>query len=182
MTQRPDITITRLDEAAVPAELHRQLITLLSTCFQGPNDASFRVQSYWRTPPTWRWIARLPDTTPVAQIAVHELTVESAAGKLRLGAVGDVCTHPDCRGQGLAKRLVAAAHEWLRTQGVMYTFLTGNPAVYSGSGYVAVNNPIRRFDPIKDAWVTGPVNNAMVCQLGDAVWPEGLIDWNGQLI
>jgi GNAT superfamily N-acetyltransferase len=64
--------------------------------------------------------------------------------------VGSVCTHPSYRRQGLLRQVLKEAADWMKSQGVLWSFLYGNEAVYGGSGWkhltswsLSVDMPLR---------------------------------------
>ncbi|MGD0114036.1 MAG: GNAT family N-acetyltransferase [Armatimonadota bacterium] len=53
----------------------------------------------------------------------------------RAVCIGSVCTHPDYRRRGLLRHVLAEAAEWMTRNGILWSFLYGNEAVYGGSGW-----------------------------------------------
>jgi len=49
--------------------------------------------------------------------------------------IGSVCTHPEYRRRGLLRQTLAEAARWMISQGVLWSFLYGNEAVYGSSGW-----------------------------------------------
>jgi predicted N-acetyltransferase YhbS len=106
----------------------------------------FRGQRYNHEVPLHRWFIRNPRGQLVAHAAVHDKTLGSRAGPLRIGGVAEVCVQADYRGQKLVSRLLEPAHTWMREHGLPFAMLFGNPKVYASCGYFTVANPLRYFD------------------------------------
>lgn len=168
-----------LPDAEVTAELDGALRALLSRCF---TDPCFAHQRFCHEMPQHRWIILAENGEPAAHLAAHDKFIGAFTGDLRVFAVAEVCVHPDFRGRGLVRDLIAAAHAWARAQEFPWAMLFGEPAVYASSGYLKISNPIRRFSPRRSAWEASPMASAMTCPLSDApAWPQGEIDLRGPL-
>lgn len=170
-----------IEDATVDSELDRQIRILLCACFTGPDDHSFRVQRYWREAPRWHWFVRGAADHLIGHVAVHDKQVGSTTGLVRIAGIGDVCVHPDHRGRGLVREMLAAAHTWLAGEQIPFGMLFGETNVYTSSGYTNAANPIRVWSPKQQIWVTTPPGKAMIKLLGNTPWPEGLIDLRGPL-
>lgn len=163
-------------DAAVDAALDRELRDLLCACFTKPQDVVFRERRFFREPPQHRWLVRDGRGALVAHAAVHDKTASSAGATYRLGGVAEVCVHPEHRGHGLARGLLAEIHAWLAARQVPFAVLFGNPKVYTSSGYVVVGN-LRVRSPETGAWESA--QGAMVHMLGIHEWPAGPVDLVG---
>jgi predicted N-acetyltransferase YhbS len=170
--------IDYVPDSQVDAALDEQLRALLSACFTGPHNERFKTQRFYHEMPQHRWLIREPGRV-IAHVAFHDKVVGTTAGDQRIGGVAEMAVHPDFRGQGLVRRLLAEGHEWLAARGVPFGFLFGDWAVYKSSGYVPVENLIRRFVPERNKWVTQSISSAMVKVIGKTPWPDGEIDLRG---
>ena len=168
-----------LEDAAVDAVLDRQLRELLSLCFTKPCDAVFRDRRYFHEPPRWRWFVRGVAGELIAHIAVHDKQIGTAAGELRMAGIAEVCVHPQYRGRGLVRDLLATAHAWLAAQGIPVAMLFGDKKHYASSGYRNISNPIRHRNSETGVWITEPSDWAMVKPLGNLDWPAGVVDLRG---
>ena len=172
-------TIERIEDAAVDAELDRQLRQLLSRCFKKPSDSVFRDRRYFHEPPRWRWLLRGTPTELIAHLAVHDKRVATTRGEFRVAGIAEVCVHPQQRGQGLVRQLLASAHAWLTAQDLQFAMLFGDKQNYSSSGYLNIANPIRCLNLETGLWIVQPSDSAMVKRLGNVDWPAGLVDLRG---
>lgn len=165
-----------LPDSAVGSALDRELRALLTVCFTKPQDAVFRDRRYFREPPQHRWLARDDRGMLVAHAAVHDKAVSSAGITYRIGGVAEVCVHPDHRGRGHVRGLLADIHAWLAAQQVPFAVLFGNPRVYASSGYAVVGN-LRVRSPETATWE--PAAGAMAHGLGALPWPACDVDLVG---
>ncbi|WP_207211159.1 GNAT family N-acetyltransferase [Leptolyngbya sp. Cla-17] len=132
--------IEYLPDATVDALLDEDLRKLLCLCFTKPCDAVFKERRYFHEPPSHRWLMRDEAAMAIAHIAVHEKYVVVDNAKYPIGGIAEVCVHPDHRGNGYAKQILAAIDVWLLSQRVEYAVLFGNPKIYASSGYHQVTN------------------------------------------
>lgn len=99
-------------------------------------------------------------------------------GAIHVLGVAEVCVAPDSRRHGLARMLLAMAHEWARQQGFGFAVLFGAARHYSSSGYQPVANVLRVTQP--DGAIVERVHaEAMYRPLGELPWPTGVIDLRG---
>ena len=168
-----------IEDSAVDAELDRQLRQLISTCFTKPGDAVFRDRRYFHEPPHWRWFVRGTPTELIAHIAAHDKVIGLSTGDLRIAGIAEVCVHPQHRGQGLVRELLAVAHTWLTAQEIPLAVLLGDKKHYSSSGYRNISNPVRHWKPDPGVWLTETSDWVMVKPLRNFDWPTGLVDLRG---
>ncbi len=65
--------------------------------------------------------------------------------------LGSVCTHPVYRRRGLLRQVLAEAAEWMKSQGVLWSFLYGSQAVYGSSGWKHLTTRSLSVDiPVKE--------------------------------
>ena len=168
-----------IEDAVVDAALDRQLRTLLALCFTKPCDTVFRDRRYFHEPPRWRWFVRGAPAELIAHIAVHDKLIGTTAGELRIAGIAEVCVHPQHRGRGLVRDLLAAAHPWLAAHDIPVAMLFGDKKVYASSGYRNIANPIRSRNPETGTWVVATSDWAMVKPLQNYNWPAGVVDLRG---
>jgi predicted acetyltransferase len=173
--------IEDLPDRDVNEEDDRRLRQLLSYCFTKAEDHVFAQRRYFQEAPDHRFLMRTADGEIAAHVALHDKMIGSKEGELHIGGVAEVCTHPDHRGRGHIKALLAAGHAWMTERNMVFSMLFGEPYIYTSSGYVHVENPIRLWDWKREQWVTEAVRAAMVRPLTDLVWPEGVIDLRGPM-
>ncbi|MFF2731211.1 GNAT family N-acetyltransferase [Streptomyces sp. NPDC058008] len=69
-------------------------------------------------------------------VYVPRLIRDAEGTPRRVGGIGSVATRPEARGQGLVRRLLAAAERTMRDEGCAWSLLfTGTPGVYRSSGW-----------------------------------------------
>ena len=76
------------------------------------------------------------DGRPIALIAMFERDVYLAGTRHRACCIGSVCTDPDCRGQGLATRLLDDARAKALRDGCDLFLISGGRGLYTRQGYV----------------------------------------------
>lgn len=155
----------------VDAEMDRALRKLLTTCFTKKQDVVFRHRRYFVDPYPHRWVIRDPGGRLVAHTGVHEKCVVAADRVYRVGGIGEVCVHPDCRGRGYVKLMMNTIHEFLTEREFDFSILFGDQDVYGSSGYRPVSNLYvaekPNAKPNERKAVTG-----LIRELGDRPWPE----------
>ena len=166
----------RMDAELTPHE-DQELRHLLMACF--PLAAPiFLARRYIRAAPAHRWFARNTQGELAGHVALHDKTIETAAGPLHIGGVAEVCVAHHYRGQGLVKRLLAETHAWMKAQDFPFALLFGQPRVYHSSGYVLITNEIDAENSLAFHW--NPFcGKPMIRKIGAREWPEGRIDLRG---
>jgi predicted N-acetyltransferase YhbS len=161
-----------LADGSIDAARDAEIRGLLTTCFTGEEDAVFRRQRYAKEPYPHRWVVRDERGAIVAHTGVHEKHVEAGGRRYRIGGIAEVCVHPDCRGRGFVKRMLAAAHDYLAREGFDFAVLFGNPEVYRSSGYARKMN-VRHDCEDPDAAGERERVTVMVRELSGVPWPDG---------
>lgn len=175
------LPIEFIEDAVVDAALDWQLRMLLAVCFTKPCDAVFRDRRYFHEPPRWRWFVRGSSDELIAHIAVHDKQIGTATGAVRIAGIAEVCVHPQQRGRGLVRELLASAHPWLAAHDIPVAMLFGDKKVYASSGYQTIANPIRYQNSETGVWSVEPSDWAMVKPLRDFDWPMGVVDLRGPM-
>ena len=145
----------------------------MKICFTKPEDAIFLKRRYFRELPQHRWVIREESAKIIAHIAVHEKIVKAEGKTFKIGGIAEVCVHPKFQGHGLAKRLLSATDEWLRSQDFPFSVLFGESRIYSSSGYITVNNLFHDAKDTNGRNRRKKSTNAMVKQLLNQKWPGG---------
>jgi predicted N-acetyltransferase YhbS len=78
------------------------------------------------------------DGQVVSYAIVRPYTLRYGMVKLRVAGIGDVCTHPDYRGQGYASAVLQDSLAYMAEQGVHLALLNGIPGFYERFGFSAV--------------------------------------------
>ena len=108
---------------------------------------------------------------------VRDVTVDGEP--LCLGLIGSVATKISHRRQGVASRLVDAAHVYFRTASVEFSVLFAfEPKVYRSSGYALLENEMVYIGDDGER-TSKPYPGSMVCALTPSPWPTGLLDLCG---
>jgi GNAT superfamily N-acetyltransferase len=175
------ITIIRVAEAEIGANLGRRLQALLQTCFPG-----YPGRSYFKLPPHFRYLAMTSGGDVVAQLGVEFRVIRVGDSVLRTFGVVDLCVAQSERSRGLAGRLLADVTEFARSCGMAFVVLfADDDRLYARHGWARVANRCswvridehvtlgiaRREDP----------GAMMVKAVGEQAWPEGDVDLLGHV-
>lgn len=162
-------TIEYLPDLSIDAATDEMLRGLLVTCFTKPQDVVFRDQRYFRQPYQDRWVIRDEGGALVAHIGVHDKKVAADGQAYCIGGIAEVCVHPDHRGRGYVRMMLACIHEWLSGRGYPFSVLFGAPGVYGSSGYA----PCKLVHGGEaEGWKEA---GAMVKELSATAWPSGTV-------
>jgi len=171
MTSTPSVEY--LPDSSVDDRLDRELRDLLTACFTDPDSAIFQERRYARELPQHRWVIRTSQGEIIAHVAAHEKVVEALGRPFRVGGISEVCVHPDFRGRGFVKTMLAAAHKWLASREFSFAVLGGDSRVYRSSGYVEVQNLLHDSINLAGEKKREPVPGAMAYELSPEPWPSG---------
>jgi predicted acetyltransferase len=174
-------TLLRLIEPDVSDEMDAGIRELLSTCFTKTQDTIFRTQRFWQERPARHYVVREANGRLIAHANYHDKRLGCEPGEVRIGGVGDVCVHPDARGQGLVRAMLMTLHQELVEQGIPFGMLFGDAKVYHSSGYRPIENPLHYRELGSTNWTTKVSVEAMIRVLGTASWPQGTLDLRGPL-
>ena len=117
----------------------------------------------------------------VGGLLAYKRTATANGVPFGLGLIGTVATRKSHRRQGIATRLVLAAHDYFRGKGVRFSVLFAfDPDVYRGMGYREIEGSLTYRNGASA--VTERVKGSMVCPLADEAWPEGAVDLRGGLV
>lgn len=161
-----------LPDATIDDALDSEIRGLLTTCFTGPQDAVFHHRRWFIEPYPHRWIIRDAKGSLVAHVGVHEKSVQAGDAVHPIAGIGEVCVHPDHRGRGHVRSMLACVHPAMSDRGFTFALLFGDPKVYSSSGYRVVKNLVHDHRD-KDGHLHRRSVTGMVRELGPTPWPSG---------
>ena len=170
--------IIYLADKNVDIQTDKKIRDLLIACF--PDQAVFTRQRFYHEMPAHRWFIMQNDQM-IAHVALHEKEIKVEYNKIKIGGIAEVAVHPDARGRGYVRLLLKTAHEWLTKNGYSFSMLFGDKNVYTSSGYSIVESLFHYYKPDKKEWVTEIIDCAMVANLENKKWPDGLIDLDGPM-
>lgn len=160
-----------LPDRDVDACLDEALRALFSVCFTKAQDAVFQRRRYFVDPYPHRWVIRGQSGRLVAHAGVHAKCVVAGDVVYRAGGVCEVCVHPDDRGRGYVKAMLARIRDFLITEQFDFGLLFGDPEVYRSSGYRTITNLSIASDPESDPAARMMVTG-MILELGRRPWPD----------
>jgi N-acetylglutamate synthase-like GNAT family acetyltransferase len=168
-------------EPDVSSSLARELIELISGCFNQPHNAFFRERRYAQEMPLHRYLLRSSSGKLVAHLAAHEKVIGVAGADVAIGGMAEVCVLESERGRGHVRFLLEQAHQGLQERGLEFAFLFGDRHIYASSGYQPVTAPIRHRVTGTERFEARPNPSALVKPLAGRAWPDGPVDLRGPL-
>ena len=122
------------------------------------------------------------DRRALGHLAIYERQIRIGDESERVGLIGEVAVSVDCRGAGLARRLVRHAHEHLRERSIPFAILFAfEPRVYASSGYRLMQNETRFLDA-DGQWKSFVLRGSMYAELLEKPWPNQPIDLCGPAV
>ncbi|SRR5581483_3076307 len=175
MAQR-DWRIEYRADAALSDSENARLRHFLFGCF--PYETAFLTRRYIKQAPAHRWLVLDEKGGIVGHAAVHEKTIGTQNGDLRIGGVAEVCVASPYRGKGVMKELLREIFEWLHGRDVPFAMLFGQPKVYASSGFQPIDNELAAENSLARHW--NPFcGKAMIKPLAKTPWPRGKIELRG---
>ncbi len=181
MGEGEGITVVRVAEAEIGADLSRRLQTLLQASFPGYPD-----RSYFKLPPHFRYVAMTGSGDVAAQMGVEFRMIQSGGTVLRTFGVVDLCVAEGRRSRGLAGTLLTEVTGLARSCGMAFVVLfADDDRLYARNGWARVTNRcswVRIHDHVT-LGLAGPEDTGvmMVKATGEQPWPEGDVDLLGHL-
>jgi GNAT superfamily N-acetyltransferase len=175
------ITVVRVAEAEIGADLSGRLQSLLQECFPG-----YPSRSYFKLPPHFRYLAMTVSGDVAAQMGVEYRIIRVGDTVVRTFGVVDLCARESQRSRGLAGRLLADVTELARSCGMAFiVLLADDDRLYARNGWVRVTNRCSwvKIDDHATLGLAGPADTGamMVKATGEQAWPEGDVDLLGHL-
>jgi GNAT superfamily N-acetyltransferase len=175
------ITVVRVAEPEIGANLSSRLQSLLQACFPGYPD-----RSYFKLPPHFRYLAMTSHGDVAAQMGVEFRVIRVGDSVLRTFGVVDLCVEESERSRCVAARLLSALTELARTSGKAYILLfADDDRLYARNGWARVTNRCT-WVRINDHATLGMARQEdtgamMVKAVGEHAWPDGDVDLLGHV-
>jgi predicted N-acetyltransferase YhbS len=175
------LTVIRVAEAEIGADLSRRLQALLQSCFAG-----YPSRSYFKLPPHFRYLAMTSSGEVAAQMGVEFRMIRVGDNVVRTFGIVDLCVEESRRSGGLAARLLADVAELARSCGMAFIVLfADDDRLYTRNGWARVTNRcswVRIDDHVTLGFARQEHPGAMMVKaLGEQAWPEGDVDLLGHL-
>jgi GNAT superfamily N-acetyltransferase len=124
------ITVTRVAEAEIGADLSGRLQALLQACFP-----AYPGRSYFKLPPHFRYLAMTSTGDVAAQMGVEFRVIRVGNTVVRTFGIVDLCVMKSQRSRGLAGRLLAEVTGLARSCGMAFIVLfADDDQVYARHG------------------------------------------------
>jgi hypothetical protein len=175
------VTVIRLPEAEIGADLGRQLQRLLQACFPG-----YPSRSYFKLPPHFRYVALRSDGVIAGQMGVEFRIIRVGDDVMRTFGVVDLCVDGSERSRGLASMLLAEVTEFARACEMAFIILfADDDRLYARNGWARVRNRCS-WVKIDHHTTLGLARQAdpgvmMVKAVDHCAWPQGDVDLLGHL-
>jgi Acetyltransferase (GNAT) domain len=175
------ITVVRVAEAEIGADLSGQLQFLLRECFPG-----YPGRSYFKLPPHFRYLAMTGSGSVAAQLGVEFRVIRVGDAVVRTFGVVDLCVRESQRSRGLAGGLLADVTGLARSSGMAFIVLfADDDRLYTRNGWARVTNRCS-WVKIHDHVTLGLARQEdpgvmMVKALTEQPWPDGDVDLLGHL-
>jgi predicted N-acetyltransferase YhbS len=175
------ITVIRVAEAEIGADLSRRLQSLLQACFAG-----YPSRSYFKLPPHFRYVAMTGRGDVAAQMGVEFRVIRVGGTVLRTFGVVDLCVTESQRSRGLAGMLLAEMTELARSCEIAFVVLfADDDRLYARNGWARVTNRcswVQIHDHVTLGLARREDTGAMMVKaVGEQHWPEGDVDLLGHL-
>ncbi|KKN73740.1 hypothetical protein LCGC14_0397860 [marine sediment metagenome] len=152
-----------------------------------PTAEEFLTQRWWHTPlsDNERWVGARTGDKLIGSVRLLFRTITTPAGELVVGGLGNVCSHPDCRGQGVASACMRAAAEVIEREADFGFLFCGETVrdFYAKLGWQTVSNVFWMLEGGSDGPRVSdtPHGYAMIHPGRQSMddWPKGEIDLNG---
>ncbi len=175
------MTITQLHERHLSDDHRQAILELQQLAF--PQTEEFKTQRWWHAPldGSELWIGCEKNSELIGSVLLLFRNVTTQAGTLKLGGIGNVCSHPAHRGAGAAKKCMLAANAVIAEQCDFGLLECGDPvgAFYESLGWQEVNNEV--VWQLPDGTPGKTESHVMIVpgRKGLADWPAGTVDLNG---
>ncbi|MHC4563123.1 MAG: GNAT family N-acetyltransferase [Planctomycetota bacterium] len=172
-------------ERDLTAEHAEEIRRLQQAAF--PGTPEFPTQRWWHTPvdENERWLGARVDGELIGSVRLLFRTIITTGGERAIGGIGNVCSHPDHRGQGAAAACMQAAGQEIAREADFGILFCGEPVrtFYERLGWQVVDNELY----VRPAGAAGERvrstghGYAMIRpgRLPVEQWPTGEIDLNG---
>lgn len=131
---------TSLSHFEGPRQVQREealdSLRLSCLCFNIPEIENKESSGNYAPPKRGGTYAFLYEGRPVSQIGIWHDRIKMYDGTIRTGSIGNVCTHPDFRGHGLANRLMAHCAQQMHKEGARLMLISGDRGLYTRMGNV----------------------------------------------
>jgi GNAT superfamily N-acetyltransferase len=177
---REPVTMARIAEAEIPADLMHQAQALLQLSFPGYPD-----RAYYKLPPHFRYLVTMGGEL-AAQLGVELRVIRVGRTVLRTFGLVDLCVRESERSRGLGGRLLAEVTELARSCRMDFIILfADDDRLYTRNGWTRAANPCTwlKIDNhttlgLATAQDTGAL---MVKKIGPQAWPDGVVDLLGHV-
>lgn len=181
-----DMDIQCLSEQELPFEIAEQIQLLQQAAFG--QTAEFTRQRWWHTPhgPGEMWFLATDGLRLIGSVRLIERRIRTTCDSPVIGGIGNVCSHPEARGLGAAKRCLQSAGEYIRASLDFGVLMCSDNVreLYAKLGWQVVTNDFTcvNCQGSEGPYEVKPGNYVMILPGRRKIetWPPGPINLCGQ--
>ncbi|WP_373355014.1 GNAT family N-acetyltransferase [Pseudoroseicyclus sp. CXY001] len=166
------IEIERHEEMRLTAGLEAEIAALIATAWD-----DFEGRSFYKQRHHLRLLAR-EEGRLLGHMALGLRAVRLGPHLVDVATIGEVCTHPEARGRGIASALLQEAIGEAKASPARFALLFGEAALYAAAGFRPVGQNIRLLglDGARSHRMVHLRSHdlLMVLPLGEEAWDEDL--------
>lgn len=175
------VEIVRKFEFEITSQEHSEITLLRNACF----DSCTRERSYFKQLPHFRYLA-VENGEIVGMVGVDHRMISIDGCEFSIFGVIDLCVAQLHRGKGIAGLLMQAIDSQARISEIDFLVLIADHhAFYSRLGFELRNNYCAwlRINDFKNFGIAFEQldQELMSKQIGDKLWPDGMLDFLGYL-
>ncbi len=173
--------ILRIEEFRITPKQEKAIVQLLAECFPGYPEH----RTYYKQLPNFRYLA-FQEKQLVGHLAVEHRVISIDQKPFSIFGVVDICVAAQFRGQELASDLLRQLEKLGRENNIDFMLLTATDhPFYLNNGYQR-HHQYCRWLFISDHQTLGVKNQhlqstLLVKALGTTTWPEGTLDFLGEI-
>ena len=179
------MNITCIAEGNLTEAQAREIQQLQQAAF--PDADEFASQRWWHAPLAGNelWLGAREGDKLIGSVLLAFRTVTTPEGDAFVGAIGNVCSHPDHRGVGAASACMRAAGYAIRRECDFGVLFCGPPVIefYRKLGWRQIGNPMRyQLTGDSESQLANERHGYAMAIGGKRTvddWPRGEIDLNG---
>ncbi len=165
--------VERVEEMRLTADDEEQINHLLLAAF----DDGFGDRSFYQQRHHLRLVVRHMGII-VGHMGLGYRAIRLGQNRVNIVGLGDVATHPEHQGQGIAGALLTSAVQEVAQTQAAFFILFGNRPIYAGRGFQAKQNAVTYVEMTSahtGAVTTSHDTDLMIMQIDDISWDDDAV-------